>query len=106
MTVTCRVLHNGQPLVGAKVVFVPETFLDGGLQPGSGTTTATGVAVISSDYAADPTVKGLAPGFYRVQITKEGEKIHPKYNTETTLGAEAASRSEGQLKGLIFDLQY
>ena len=31
---------------------------------------------------------GLSPGFYRVEITKEGDNIPAKYNTATTLGLE------------------
>ena len=54
---------------------------------------------------ADPTVQGLSPGFYRVEITKDGEKIPAKYNTETTLGAEVAGGSEAR-NGLKFELQY
>ena len=104
--VACRVMHNGKPLAGAKVVFVPEKFLGGTLQSGSGTTSVTGYAGVSSPYAADPLIKGLSPGFYRVEITKDGEKIPPKYNSETTLGAEVASGSESQESGLTFELQY
>ena len=47
MSVKCRVLHNGKPLVGAKVVFVPEKFLGGTLQPGSGTSATMGFAQIT-----------------------------------------------------------
>jgi len=106
MRVTCQVTHNGNPLAGAKVAFVPEKFLGGGLQSGSGTTSAAGSARISAPYAADPAIQGLSPGFYRVEITKEGENIPAKYNTETTLGAEVANGSESQQTGLKFDLQY
>ena len=60
---------------------------------------------ISPAPLADPSVKGLSPGFYRVEITKDGETIPAKYNTETTLGAEAAGGREGN-SGLTFDLQY
>ena len=105
LPVRCRVTHDGKPLADAKVVFVPEKFLGGTLQPGSGTTTAAGYADISCPYAADSSVRGLSPGFYRVEITKEGEKIPAKYNTETTLGAEVSSGFEAK-SGLSFQLQY
>ena len=105
MQVTCRVMHNGQPLAGAKVVFVPETFLGGTLQSGTGTTSEAGYADISSPYPADPSIKGLSPGFYRVEITKEGEPIPAKYNLQTTLGAEAAVGME-KTPNLNFELQY
>ena len=53
-----------------------------------------GLAISPAPMPADPTVQGLSPGFYRVEITKDGENIPAKYNTETTLGAEVASGSE------------
>ena len=105
MPVTCRVTHNGKPLAGAKVVFVPEKFLGGTLQSGSGTTSRSGFCHDLRPYAADPSVKGLSPGFYRVEITKDGEKIPAKYNSETTLGAEVAVVRRRR-DGLNFDLQY
>ena len=106
MPVVCRVTHQGKALAGATVVFVPESFLGGTLQSGSGTTNAAGSANISSPYAADASVKGLSPGFYRVQITKAGEKIPAKYNSETIFGAEVGCQSAMELRGLYFDLQY
>ena len=102
MPVSCRVLHNGEPLAGAKAVFAPEKFLGDGLQSGSGTTDRQGIAWISSPYAADPSVKGLSPGFYRIQITKDGERVPARFNVETTLGAEVAPRAEKA----VFDLKY
>jgi len=105
LQIVCRVTHNGKPLAGAKVVFAPEKFLGGTLQPGSGTTSAAGSAMISCPYAADPTVQGLSPGFYRVEITKDGEKIPATYNTETTLGREIAGGGEST-GGFNFELQY
>ena len=103
--INCRVTHNGQPLAGAKVVFVPEKFLGGTIQSGSGTTSPAGYAIISCPYAADPSIKGISAGFYRVEITKDGEKIPAKYNSETTLGMEVAGGRELK-SGLNFDLQY
>jgi hypothetical protein len=107
-TVTCRVTRNGQPLPGAKVVFVPEKFLGGAISSGSGTATSTGTALISAVYAPDPTVKGLSSGFYRVEITKDRETIPAKYNTETTLGAEISGVSQRRKNGsgLMFELEY
>jgi hypothetical protein len=101
----CHVTHNGKPLKQAKVVFVPEKFLGGNLPTGSGTTADSGGASISAPYPGDPGVRGLPPGFYRVEITKDGENIPAKYNTETTLGAEVYGG--GDMKNsLDFDLRY
>jgi len=104
--VRCRVTRNQQALAGAKVVFVPEPFLGGTLQSGSGTTDAMGNANIASPYAADSSIQGLSPGFYRVEITKDGEKIPAKYNTETTLGTEISGGWEAKRNPLTFELQY
>lgn len=109
LPVVCRVTHNGQPLAGAKVVFVPEKFLGGTLKSGSGTTVVTGYARISSPYPADPSVQGVSPGFYRVEITKDGEPIPAKYNSKTILGTEVPSGSscaEQNETGFNFTLQY
>lgn len=103
--VPCRVTHNGIPLGGAKVTFVPETFLGGTLQPGSGTTSVTGDVNVSCASGADSPVPGLSLGFYRVEITKAGENIPAKYNTETTLGAEVTGGYEAR-NGLKFELEY
>ena len=72
--VRCRVMHNGKPLASAKVTFVPEKFLggtlvDGWRRPGGG------LRDHDAPYAADASVRGLSPGFYRVEVTKEGENI-------------------------------
>lgn len=104
--VSCRVRHNGKPLPGAKVVFVPEKFLGGTIRSGSGTTSKTGCAAISCPYAPNPAIQGLALGFYRVEITKDGENIPAKYNTATTLGAEISNGPDTDPNGLNFDLQY
>jgi hypothetical protein len=103
--VNCQVSHKGKPLEGAKVVFVPEKFLGGNLPSGEGTTIGSGYAQISGSYAADSTVRGLPPGCYRVEITKDGENIPAKYNSETTLGAEVGVGFDAR-RGLMFDLLY
>ncbi len=105
MPITCRVRHKGEPLKGAKVTFLAEPFLGAALQSGSGSTDSAGMAVVSGPHEADPSVIGVSPGFYRVEITKEGEKIPAKYNSQTTLGAEAATGSQAE-RGLFIDLQY
>ncbi|MGO9108332.1 MAG: EF-hand domain-containing protein [Thermoguttaceae bacterium] len=102
--VRVRVLHNGQPLSGAQVVLVPEKFLGAAILSGSGSTSEHGTASISASSPANPNVRGLSPGFYRVEITKDGEDIPARYNTETILGAEASG--DDQKAALVFDLNY
>jgi hypothetical protein len=105
VSVAVRITHNGKPLPGAKVAAVPEKFLGGTIPAGEGVTSSQGMTSLASPYAKDPSVRGMAPGFYRVEITKEGEKIPAKYNTETTLGIEAAlDASDNGFE--TFDLKY
>jgi hypothetical protein len=96
--------HNGRPLAGAQVVLVPESFLGGAIKSGSATTSETGIAVISVPNTVNANVHGIAPGFYRVEITKDGEPIPARYNSATTLGAEACSEQSGG--NLSVDLRY
>jgi hypothetical protein len=63
---------------------------------------ATLVAMIAIPNDFPP---GVAPGFYRVEITKSGETIPAKYNTDTILGQEAAIDAKGIREGIKFDLK-
>jgi hypothetical protein len=81
--------NNGKPLVGASVKFVPEKFLGGNVQTATGTTDSKGACAVTVPVAAAGEPKGLFLGFYRVEVTKDGESIPAKYNTETTLTAAA-----------------
>jgi hypothetical protein len=106
MTLTCVVTHNGRPLTGATVRFVPEKFLGGDLKPAEGTTDAHGIARLMTAGAGQAT-RGVSPGFYRVEITKSGENIPAKYNTLTQLGQEVATDAAGIESGLAnYDLSY
>jgi hypothetical protein len=103
MGVSCIVTHNGKSLVGATVKFVPEKFLGDQLKTAEGTTDTYGMARMSS--AAGQ--RGICPGFYRVEITKNGESIPAKYNTETRLGQEVADDAAGLNNGVTkIDLTY
>jgi hypothetical protein len=107
MSVRCSVSHNGQPLQGAEVKFVPEKFLGTEIKTASGVTDAGGVAMISAPQSRPDDPPGVPPGFYRVEITKSGLAIPAKYNTDTVLGAEIASDAqELQIRGLKFDLTF
>jgi EF hand len=102
LAVSCRITHNGAPLTGATVKLVPERFLGGQVQMAEGTTDSHGVAAMKTAGQ-----RGVCPGFYRVEITKTGETIPAKYNTETRLGQEAANDASGIENGIAtFDLEY
>ena len=91
MPLRCKIMHNGCPLAKATVVFEPEKFLGPDVKEGKGTTDAAGGCTISAppNKAGDPS-NTIAPGFYRVKVTKAGENIPAKYNAETILGQEIA----------------
>ena len=73
------------------------------LRSASGTTGKSGICTLKEIGGEE--LVGVSPGFYRVQITKSGEKIPAKYNTETTLGQEVA-RDAKNIEGIPIDLNY
>ena len=107
MPLSCTVLRNGRPLVDAEVQLVPEKFLGENVKTAKGKTDRNGVAIISIETTerSDP-LGGVAPGLYRVEITKAGENIPAKYNTETTLGQEVALGAAGIRGSIKYNLRY
>jgi hypothetical protein len=91
-TVVCTVLFDGRPLEGATVTFVPEAFQGEAVKPASGVTQASGRTGLVIDDELLPRdqkgLRGVQPGFYRVEITHPSIPIPARYNTETTLGYE------------------
>jgi hypothetical protein len=106
MSLSCRVTHNGQPLAGAEVTFVPEKFLGTKIQVATGKTDPNGMAMLSAPPEKPRDPPGVPPGFYRVEITAPGLNIPAKYNTETTLGQEVALDAKGIQEGISFDLKF
>ena len=102
-TFVVHVMHNGLPLADATVNLVPESFLGSGIPTAAGKTDGKGgTSPTVPAYEADRK-PGVAPGLYRVEITKAGEDIPPKYNTATTLGGAVPDENE---TGWDFDLKY
>jgi hypothetical protein len=106
MQVYCTVLRKGKPLAGAEVTFVPESFLGDDIKTASGKTNSRGRAAISVLTTSRKDLPGVALGLYRVEITKPGESIPAKYNTETTLGQEVAVDAPGMKEGIQINLEY
>ena len=104
MSLRCMVTHNGRPLEGADVKFVPEKFLGPNMKTATGKTDENGVARLSVPTGDGP--PGVPPGFYRVEITKADMKIPAKYNKETIFGQEVAIDAEGIRNGIKFDLEF
>lgn len=107
MMVSVVVFHNGHPLAGAHVKFIPEKFLGENRIEATGTTAENGLTMVSVP-VKDPTTDrpGVPPGFYFIEITKEGENIPAKYNTATMLGCEVATDSEATRSGIRIHLNY
>jgi hypothetical protein len=113
-TVSCTVFRNGAPLENATVKFVPEKFLTetiklrGQTLIGVGKTNASGMAMISwpTTKGPDGDPAGIGPGIYRIEVTKDGETIPAKYNTETTLGQEISQDNIELQRGLKYYLTY
>ena len=103
VTQLVQITHNGQPLGGATVTCEPESFLGDQIQPATGITNFAGRCGLSIPGANATPLRGIAPGFYRVKVTKNGESIPAMYNTETTLGLEAFVRMRQRVS---FDLHY
>jgi hypothetical protein len=97
----CAVHRKGKPLADATVKYVPEKFLGDAVPAAVGKTEASGIAEMEIPQVAPP---GVALGFYRVEITKEGADIPAKYNTETTLSAAVNGGSVGP--SATFNLEY
>jgi hypothetical protein len=110
MALKCTITHNGKPLEGALVKFIPEEFLSEMLtDSASGTTDQAGVAAISlpTFRGPDEPPPGIPPGMYRVEITKDGENIPARYNTATELGQEISIDCPQPKDGPVtFDLRY
>jgi hypothetical protein len=106
MPFPCKVLHNARPQAGADVKFVPEKFLGDNVKTAEGKTDANGMVSMSVPAGEQSGPPGVAPGFYRVEITKAGENIPAKYNTNTILGQEVASDAKGVRDGITYDLRY
>jgi len=93
-------------LEGATVELIPEQFLGTGLKPAKGVTGPYGDVL--PDAPADPDRPeinaGVAPGFYLIRITKDGENLPAKFNTSTIYGVEVANDSKYANEPLEIDL--
>ena len=92
MDVGVRVTRDGKPVVGATVKLIPEPFMLGAVEAASGVTNKDGVL--------RPQIEGLSKsgirlGFYRAEVTSDGESIPDKFNSKTTLGKMIGFRFHG-----------
>jgi hypothetical protein len=85
---------------------VPESFLGDDIKTATGKTGDSGRAALTVPVTGPRDPPGAALGLYRVEITKTGDNIPAKYNSETTLGQEVALDSPALKDGIKFNLQY
>lgn len=109
MRVKCDVTLNRQPLDGATITFEPEPFLGDLVHPAQGET-RDGFATMSvaKEHMPHANARGVAPGLYLVRISKmvNGKELIPaRYNSETTLGVEVASRASYMPGAVRFSLR-
>src|SRR3972149_5931888 len=104
MAFSCTITRKGKPLAGAEVKFVPEKFLGSKMPVCTGTTSDLGYVSVSEPVEGPDDPKGIPPGYHRREITKAGENIPAKYNTQTIFGIEIAPDRQ-DTGGLIFDIK-
>jgi hypothetical protein len=95
VTFACEVSHNGRPLQGANVKFVPMPPLQDSIPEASSVTDKSGVAMLRADPEdlpeGSPTkAPFMRPGLYLVQVTHDSLKIPEQYNVNTKLGKEVS----------------
>lgn len=88
-----KVTRGTAPLNGATVTFTPEPFLAGSLREATAVTGADGSAsTFTVDGQGEP---GLAPGMYRVTVSKAGEDIPGAFGAQSTVGCEVSGGRGG-----------
>jgi hypothetical protein len=100
MGASCRVTHNGRPLEGAIVYFVPLEGLEDELPVAGAVTQRNGVGVLSvrpEDLPKNAPKVGdmMRPGLYFIEVTHPTLKIPEQYNVKTTLGQEVTPATAG-----------
>lgn len=100
--ISCVVTRNGQPLEGATVKFVPESFMGEDVKVASGITGRDGMTAPSVAEEELPAeyrgrVQGIHCGVFRVIVTHPQVNIPAKYNTQTELGRVISRRDHETL---------
>jgi hypothetical protein len=86
-----RFTYRGRPLDNAAVTLVPETFLDGVIEPAEGTTDSLGNVTPNAGVQGLP---GMRSGYYRVKVTAPGTQLPVKFSDGATVGVEVSNLRE------------
>jgi EF hand len=100
--ITCTVMRDNQPLEGATVQFVPESFMGEAFKPATGVTARDGTTfptVAEDELPAEyrGLVHGVHCGIFRVTVTHPNIDVPAKYNTQTELGRVVTRRDHDML---------
>ena len=106
MTLSCKVMHNGKPLAGAEVKFVPEKFLGNNVKPATGKTDRNGMAMLSIQDHRAARSAGRCAGLLS-RGDHQGRRENPaKYNTERSSARKSPGTPREFSEGIKFDLKY
>lgn len=90
MRVAVKVTRDGNPLSGAIVKLVPESFLGSAIKIAQATTRSNGTGFL--EISRDPSEAGVQLGYYRIEVSLPGpdgqEQIPARFNVQTEYGAE------------------
>ncbi len=97
MPVCCKVLLNGKPVAKARITFEPEAFLGNSVHSATGVTDEDGVAIMSipAEHLSNPTLTGVAPGFYKIVAEVENERHTAGPRTGCEVAPDASWSGEG-----------
>jgi len=99
MPVCCKVLLNGKPVAKARITFEPEAFLGNSVHGATGITDEDGVAILTipAEHLSNPSVTGVAPGFYKIVAEIENER----HTTGPRTGCEVAPDASWSGEGIV-----
>ena len=105
----CQVRYRNKPVTDVTVTFEPVDYLEGVIKPASGVARGGIVSLdLSDEDRPHPNAHGANTGLYVVRISKleNGQETFPaKYNTDSVLGCEVASRAGYKPGPVLFDLK-
>lgn len=102
MSFSCSVTIDGAKKTGIEVEMVPEKFMLGAIKVAKGKTDANGMVRFKQE---DQEFEGVAPGFYKIKLIKDGSLSLPaRFNENTALGKEIALDRMGR-GGDSFDIK-
>jgi hypothetical protein len=93
--IVCWVTRGGQPVPRVHVKFIPEPYMGGVVQLGTGVTDSNGGAPMTADGQKSTGI--MQCGYYRVELSlQQGgkETIPAKFNSKSVLGAEVRPNLE------------